>query len=48
VRLFFTAKGRIGGLFYFTRGSDAMQPDPYSMYCCGAITETEKLASKPF
>jgi hypothetical protein len=40
-------QGRIGGLFYFTWGSDATQPDPYSVYRCGALTEAGKLALSP-
>jgi hypothetical protein len=47
VRRSFTARGRIGGLFYFTWGSDAKQPVPYGVYRCGALTDAGKLALKP-
>jgi hypothetical protein len=40
-------QGRIGGLFYFTWGSDDKQPDPYSVYRCSALTGAGKVALQP-
>lgn len=40
-------QGRIGGLFYFTWGSDTKQPDPYSVYRCGSLTQSGRLAIAP-
>jgi len=35
------------GLFYFTWGSDAKKPDPYSVYRCGSLTQSGHLAIAP-
>ena len=43
----YVQQGRIRGLFYFTWGSDAKQPDPYSVYRCGALTQSGRLAIAP-